>query len=150
MADIFDVIADSTRRDILHLLHERGEGISAEEDAGTSVSEIVAALGLSQPTVSKHLKVLREAGLVRVREEGQHRFYSVSAEPLEIIEDWLMPFLGGEAVASDVMALAASLPQQAREIADAIGHAAAGTTHRVASAVQAVSKKLGAGKPGNE
>ena len=66
MADIFDVIADGTRRDILQLLRERG----ASGEKGTSVSQIVSALGVSQPTVSKHLKVLREASLVSVREEG--------------------------------------------------------------------------------
>ena len=57
MADIFDVIADGTRRDILQLLRER----AASGEHGTSVSQIVNELGVSQPTVSKHLKVLREA-----------------------------------------------------------------------------------------
>jgi DNA-binding transcriptional ArsR family regulator len=65
MADIFDVIADGTRRDILQLLRER----AAAGEHGTSVSHIVTELGVSQPTVSKHLKVLREAELVTVREE---------------------------------------------------------------------------------
>ena len=58
-----------------------------------SVSEIVGQLEISQPTVSKHLKVLREADLVTVREEGQHRFYSLQPEPLEMIEDFVIPFL---------------------------------------------------------
>src|SRR5918993_2660589 len=90
MADIFDVIADGTRRDILQLLLDRG---TAGEHAGTSVSHIVSRLGISQPTVSKHLKVLRDAGLVSVREEGQHRYYSLSSAPLEAVDDWLVPFL---------------------------------------------------------
>lgn len=141
MADIFDVIADSTRRDILHLLRERGQDTPAAAAADVSVSEIVAALGLSQPTVSKHLKVLREADLVHVREDGQHRFYRVAASPLEEIEDWLMPFLDAEAVTEDVLTLAGLAPKT-RELADAIGHAAAGTTYRVASAVEALGKKL--------
>ena len=64
MADIFDVIADGTRRDILQLLLERS---GSEQDDGISVSNIVQALGASQPTVSKHLKVLRDAGLVSFR-----------------------------------------------------------------------------------
>ncbi|WP_372983894.1 ArsR/SmtB family transcription factor, partial [Microbacterium sp.] len=89
MTDIFDVIADGTRRDILQLLLRR----TAEGDAGTSVSQIVADLGISQPTVSKHLKVLREAELVSVREDGQRRFYSLAVEPLEVVDDWLVPFL---------------------------------------------------------
>jgi transcriptional regulator, ArsR family len=92
MADIFDVIADGTRREILRLLLDR----SADGERGTSVSQIVHELGVSQPTVSKHLKVLRESHLVSVREEGQHRYYSLSAGPLDEVDDWLMPFLEDE------------------------------------------------------
>jgi len=91
MPDIFGVIADATRRDILFVLLERHK-----QNAEISVSEIVAQLELSQPTVSKHLKVLREAELVTVREEGQHRFYSLDPEPLEIIEDFVIPFLSAD------------------------------------------------------
>jgi ArsR family transcriptional regulator len=92
MADIFGVVADSTRRDILRILLERYNQSSAAKGE-LSVSDIVSSLGLSQPTVSKHLKVLREAGLVGVREEGQHRYYHLDYAPLEEIEDWLIPFL---------------------------------------------------------
>lgn len=88
MPDIFGVIADATRRDILQVLLER-----VQRDAEISVSEIVGQLEISQPTVSKHLKVLREAELVSVREEGQHRYYSLNPEPLEMIEDFVIPFL---------------------------------------------------------
>lgn len=88
MPDIFGVIADATRRDILQVLLERHL-----RDEEISVSEIVGRLEISQPTVSKHLKVLREAELVTVREEGQHRFYSLDPEPLEMIEDFVIPFL---------------------------------------------------------
>lgn len=88
MPDIFGVIADATRRDILQVLLER-----LQQDAEMSVSEIVAQLEISQPTVSKHLKVLREAELVTVREEGQHRYYTLDPEPLEMIEDFVIPFL---------------------------------------------------------
>lgn len=88
MPDIFGVISDATRRDILQVLLERHQ-----QDAEISVSEIVARLELSQPTVSKHLKVLREAELVTVREEGQHRFYALEPEPLEMVEDFVIPFL---------------------------------------------------------
>ncbi|MBP1326261.1 DNA-binding transcriptional ArsR family regulator [Leucobacter exalbidus] len=88
MPDIFGVIADQTRRDILQALLERHR-----TDAEMSVSEIVAQLEISQPTVSKHLKVLREAELVTVREDGQHRLYTLNAEPLEMIEDFVIPFL---------------------------------------------------------
>lgn len=91
MPDIFGVIADATRRDILQVLLEKH---MQEEEI--SVSEIVGRLEISQPTVSKHLKVLREAELVTVREEGQHRFYSLDAEPLELIEDFVIPFLSAD------------------------------------------------------
>ena len=67
MADIFSVIADSTRRDILSVLLERR---ATTGDA--SVSQIVDALGVPQPTVSKHLRTLRDAGLVTVREDGRN------------------------------------------------------------------------------
>ena len=86
MADIFDVIADGTRRDILRLLLDRA---TSGQD-GTSVSNIVGELGVSQPTVSKHLKVLREAGLVEQRAQGTHRFYAVRPEALRAIVDWTM------------------------------------------------------------
>ena len=89
MADIFDVVADSTRREMLQILLE-----NLVKDSGEmSVSELVARTGLSQPTVSKQLKVLREAGLVGVREDGQHRLYHLDPTPLEELEDWAIPFL---------------------------------------------------------
>src|SRR6478609_11839269 len=98
MADIFDVIADPTRRDILRVLLDRNaDGMHTAGEI--SVSEIVATLELSQPTVSKHLKVLREAGLVSVREEGQHRYYRLDRGPLETLEDWLIPFVSSDAAA---------------------------------------------------
>lgn len=131
MADIFDVIADGTRRDILRLLLDR----ATAGERGTSVSQIVSELGASQPTVSKHLKVLREAHLVSVREVGQHRYYSLSAEPLDEVDDWLVPFLGngddGSALAS-----ASSLPDSAALAADVVGRAAASAKHAVTTALK--------------
>ena len=91
MADIFSVIADPTRRDILLILLEK---YTSEQEI--SVSEIVTQLETSQPTVSKHLKVLREAELVSVREDGQHRFYALNPEPLELVEDFVIPFLSAD------------------------------------------------------
>lgn len=88
MADIFSVIADSTRRDILSVLLER-RSTSGE----ASVSQIVETLGVPQPTVSKHLRTLRDAGLVVVREDGQHRFYAIVLAPFDEVDDWLMPFI---------------------------------------------------------
>jgi ArsR family transcriptional regulator len=87
MADIFDVVADPTRRELLQLLLQSGE---------ISVGEIVDRTSLTQPTVSKHLKVLRDHGIVSVREEGQHRYYTLDAGPLEELETWARPFLSGD------------------------------------------------------
>ena len=137
MTDIFDVIADGTRRDILQPLLRRAE----EGDAGTSVGQIVAELGISQPTVSKHLKVLREAELVNVREDGQRRFYSLSVEPLSVVDDWLVPFLVdayGDA-APDIAYLSQPLPDSAAHAAEVVGRAAASAKHVVANAF----KRLG-------
>ena len=130
MADIFDVIADGTRRDILRLLLER----SADGERGTSVSHIVHELGVSQPTVSKHLKVLREAHLVSVREEGQHRYYSLAAAPLDEVDDWLMPFLSDGTEFEYVGA--SSLTESAAHAADVVGRAAASAKHAFESALK--------------
>jgi ArsR family transcriptional regulator, arsenate/arsenite/antimonite-responsive transcriptional repressor len=90
MADIFEAVADPTRRQLL-------ESLLASNLAGgkgeMTVTELVDLTKLGQPTVSKHLKTLREVGLVAVREEGQKRYYSVTPEPLEEIEDWMINFL---------------------------------------------------------
>ncbi|QTX03609.1 ArsR/SmtB family transcription factor [Agromyces archimandritae] len=142
MADIFDVVADSTRRDILAVLldRENADAGRGEEAGEISVGEIVAELGLSQPTVSKHLKVLREAGLVGVREEGQHRFYHLVREPLDALEDWLIPFTS-QTAAVDAARLAdaeraeAALNEEQRALASAIGKAFAETAHQVTTVV---------------
>lgn len=130
MADIFDVIADGTRRDILRLLLDRSTG----GERGTSVSHIVHELGASQPTVSKHLKVLRDAHLVSVREEGQHRYYSLSAAPLDEVDDWLVPFLDG--TTDDDAAAAVSLPDSAAHAAQVVGRAAASAKHALETALK--------------
>jgi ArsR family transcriptional regulator len=94
MADIFDVVADPTRRELMAILLERYlEGADAPHGGESNVGGLVHQLGLSQPTVSKHLKVLRDAGLVTVRDQGQHRFYKLDPTPLDSIEGWLRPFL---------------------------------------------------------
>lgn len=138
MTDIFDVIADGTRRDILQLLLRR----TTEGEAGTSVSQIVADLGISQPTVSKHLKVLRDAELVTVREDGQRRFYSLAVEPLEAVDDWLVQFLVdafGDG-APDIVYPGIPLNESATHAAEVVGRAAASAKHVVANAL----KRLGA------
>ncbi|WP_020573877.1 ArsR/SmtB family transcription factor [Actinopolymorpha alba] len=82
MATTFDVLAEPTRRRILDLLLERPR----------SVGELVDQLGLSQPGTSKHLRVLRDNGFVRVRQDAQRRWYELRPEPLEEIDAWLAPY----------------------------------------------------------
>ena len=113
MADIFAVVADPTRRELLGILLRRRSETIASGDA--SVSELVAELALSQPTVSKHLKVLREAGLVTVREKGQHRYYRVEPDGLAGVGAWVAPFLpspveAGEDVTTATADAAADAP----------------------------------------
>jgi DNA-binding transcriptional ArsR family regulator len=80
--EIFTALADPVRRDILALLR-RGE-----QPAGT----LVETLDLPQPNVSKHLKALREAGLVTIRVDGPRRLYSLDPRPLAELDDWLAPY----------------------------------------------------------
>ena len=82
MTVAFDVLAEPNRRRILDLL------LVAERPVG----DLVEALSISQPAVSKHLRVLREAGLVEVRSAAQRRLYRVRIEPLRDIDDWLAPY----------------------------------------------------------
>ena len=79
---MFEVVVEPHRRAILDALRERDR----------SVSELVPLLRLAQPTVSKHLKALREAGLVSVRPEAQRRYYQLRAEPLQELDEWLRPY----------------------------------------------------------
>lgn len=115
MADIFEAIADSTRRQLLEtLLSSHLAGGSGE----LTVTELVEKTGLGQPTVSKHLKTLREVGLVAAREDGQKRFYSVTPDPLEEIEDWMINFLslGFDAEAEEGDELAQNLSAAGEKI----------------------------------
>ena len=79
---VFEVIAEPNRRAILSLL------ISAEQ----SVGEIERRLRMTQPTVSKHLRVLREAGFVESTVDAQRRLYRLKPEPLQELDAWLAPF----------------------------------------------------------
>jgi DNA-binding transcriptional ArsR family regulator len=79
---VFDVLAEPHRRRILDLLLEDER----------SVGDLVAALGLSQPGVSRHLRVLRDAGLVEARVDAQRRVYALRSEPLREVDTWLAPF----------------------------------------------------------
>jgi DNA-binding transcriptional ArsR family regulator len=82
MASTFEVLADPRRRQLLDLLR----------DGERPVGDLVALLALAQPTVSKHLRVLREAGLVEVRADAQRRLYRVRPEQLRDLAEWLAPY----------------------------------------------------------
>jgi DNA-binding transcriptional ArsR family regulator len=77
--DAFNAIAEPRRRQILDLLSSGERG----------VNDLVAQLGVAQPAVSKHLRVLREVGLVEVRDEGRQRIYRLNGGPLKPIHDWI-------------------------------------------------------------
>jgi DNA-binding transcriptional ArsR family regulator len=82
MTTIYEAIAEPTRRRILDLLREEPR----------LVGELAELLQVSQPGVSKHLRVLREAGLVRVRQDAQRRWYELRPEPLAEVDDWLRTY----------------------------------------------------------
>ena len=80
--DAFNAVAEPRRREILDVL-ARGE---------RTVNALVSELGVAQPVVSKHLRVLREVGLVRVRDEGRQRVYRLDPGPLRAVYDWVKDF----------------------------------------------------------
>lgn len=82
MATTFAVLAEPARRRILDLLR----------DGPRTVGDLVTGIGLSQPGTSKHLRVLREAGLVHVRRDAQLRIYELRPDPLAEIDAWLAPY----------------------------------------------------------
>jgi DNA-binding transcriptional ArsR family regulator len=81
-ADAFNAVAEPRRRQILDVL------VGGE----SPVNDLVARLGVSQPQVSKHLRVLREVGLVTVRDEGRRRMYRLNGRPLKPIHDWVKDY----------------------------------------------------------
>ncbi len=90
---MFEVLVEPHRRRILDLLRA----------GDRTVGDLVSALGLSQPGVSKHLRVLREAGLVEVQADAQRRRYRLRTEPLREIDDWLAPYRAAWADRLDVL-----------------------------------------------
>lgn len=83
MTRVFEALGDSTRRQILEVL------AADEQPAGAIVDALQAQAGISQPAVSQHLKVLREAGLVTVRAAGTRRFYAIDTAGLDAAHAWL-------------------------------------------------------------
>jgi DNA-binding transcriptional ArsR family regulator len=114
--DVFAVIAEATRRDILVSL----------QAGDKAVGELVEELAASQPTISKHLKVLREADLVSMRAQGQKRYYALNPKPLAGVASWLETFDVGRAAAAAASPDAAT--PQAEEAPTAAARAAAAAT----------------------
>jgi DNA-binding transcriptional ArsR family regulator len=82
-SDAFNAVAERRRREIIDVLSLKGE---------QAVGDLVLRLGIPQPAVSKHLGVLRRVGLVNVLQDGQHRFYSLNAQNLKPVHDWVQTF----------------------------------------------------------
>lgn len=82
-SDVFNAIAEPRRRQIIELLARRG---------GMAVGAVVAAIGLAQPAVSKHLAVLHEVGIVSATQEGRQRFYRLEAGELKRVYEWVSKF----------------------------------------------------------
>lgn len=80
--DVFAALASPVRRTLLTMLADRSQ----------TVNELSAQFDMRRPSVSEHLRVLRETGLVQERRDGRHRIYSISPEPLLQISEWLHPF----------------------------------------------------------
>ncbi|MET4540387.1 DNA-binding transcriptional ArsR family regulator [Arthrobacter bambusae] len=116
--DVFAVIAEATRRDILVSLRSGDK----------AVGELVEELAASQPTISKHLKVLREADLVSMRAQGQKRFYALNPKPLAGVASWLETFDVGTAAPAVVVPSAAGPSTAAADVPAAVAPAEAAVT----------------------
>ena len=137
--DVFAVIAESTRRDILTSLRSGDK----------AVGELVEELAASQPTISKHLKVLREAQLVSMRAQGQKRYYALNRKPLEGIASWLETFdVGSTAPAAKSSAAPAAVAGARDEVpvpsaGETYPRVAAPADHAAADAVAADAVSAG-------
>jgi DNA-binding transcriptional ArsR family regulator len=120
---VFAALGDPVRRHLLRLVHGAGEA-----GAGDLVAAVQEVTPISQPAVSQHLRVLREAGLVRVRAEGTRRVYSLDDAGLDVARDWLAAF--ADPFAQPLDALATELARGRRErrrAADATRDAVSGS-----------------------
>jgi DNA-binding transcriptional ArsR family regulator len=129
--DVFAVIAEATRRDILVALCKGDK----------AVGELVQELEASQPTISKHLKVLREADLVSMRAQGQKRYYALNPKPLAGIASWLETFDVGPAAVESSPAV--NPDSRLRTVPDSLAAAAGSAGH---AALQPAAAAL-AGRP---
>ena len=150
--DVFAVIAEATRRDILASLR----------DGDKAVGELVRELEASQPTISKHLKVLREADLVSMRAQGQKRYYALNPKPLAGVASWLEAFDVGSAAsatgaeapaepapAGEAPAAMASAPRTSATGPAAPGTSAPGTSAQTPAARESAAAALAARPAGS-
>ena len=112
--DVFAVIAEATRRDILVSLRKGDK----------AVGELVQELEASQPTISKHLKVLREADLVSMRAQGQKRYYTLNPKPLAGIASWLETFDVGAAAPAPELSPVRTPDHRLQTVPDTLAEAA--------------------------
>jgi len=112
--DVFAVIAEATRRDILVSLRKGDK----------AVGELVQELEASQPTISKHLKVLREADLVSMRAQGQKRYYTLNPKPLAGIASWLETFDVGTAAPAPELSTVRTPDHRLQTVPDTLAEAA--------------------------
>jgi ArsR family transcriptional regulator len=147
MADIFTAIADSTRRDILTHLLERG---GAGEITAADLSELT---GVTVPTVSKHLGVLREQGFVHAREEGRLKYFSLELGPFDSLQTWLSPFVGtgyGDDTAASVVdedETAVFAAWAGTDVASTIGRALADRRYQARTAFQGAQDRVNKALP---
>ena len=113
--DVFAALADPTRRHVLELL------AGGERTAGDLTAEVRARSGLSQPAVSQHLAVLREAGLVAVRVDGPRRLYVTRPDALTAVAAWLDAVTPGFVPALDALATEVARGKRARRRSGATG-----------------------------
>ncbi|GAB3605140.1 hypothetical protein GCM10027413_05490 [Conyzicola nivalis] len=143
MADTFDAIADSTRREILHILLERG---GAGEIAAAELAEL---LGVTVPTATKHLGVLREQGFVGARQEGRTRYFRLELAPFDALQAWLAPFVDDAydvapvSSATDVaLEVAAFNAWAGADVGAHLGRALADRSHQARTAFQGASDRV--------
>ena len=134
--DVFAVIAEATRRDILVSLRKGDK----------AVGELVQELEASQPTISKHLKVLREADLVSMRAQGQKRYYTLNPKPLAGIASWLETFDVGPAAAPEPLPAQAAEPRR-QTVPDSLAAAPAATAPAAPGATAPAAPAAAASQP---
>ena len=141
MADIFDLLADETRRELLMTLH--AARVQGTPNGELTVSELVEKLGLSQPTVSKHLQKLREHGLVSVRTHGQHHSYRLQTAPLRELEGWVADFLENDSESEDADSGMAFTAWSGADLGESLGRRLADGTHQARVVVADAQVKVG-------